>query len=130
MTMQDPIADMITRIRNAQKAHHPEVFMPSSKLKVAVATLLQQEGFVEDWSVTEGVKPVLVLRLKYFNGQGVMTTLKKVSTPGLRIYRHCDDIAKVMGGFGVAVVSTSKGLMTDHQARKLGLGGEILFIVA
>ena len=130
MTMQDPIADMITRVRNAQRAHHPDVSMPSSKLKVAVAKLLKKEGFIEELSVSKDVKPVLVLQLKYFNEKPVIGTLKKVSTPGLRIYRHCDDIAKVMGGFGVAVVSTSKGLMTDHQARKLGLGGEVLFVVA
>ena len=130
MTMQDPIADMITRIRNAQRAHHPDVSMPSSKLKVAVANLLKSEGFIEDCQVTTDVKPTLSLKLKYYNNKPVIESLKKVSTPGLKIYRPCDEIAKVMGGFGVAVISTSKGLMTDHQARKLGVGGEILFVVA
>lgn len=130
MTMQDPIADMITRVRNAQRAHHDAVEMPSSNLKVAVAKLLVEEGYVEEVSVEEGVKPTLRLVLKYFKGKPVIQTLERVSKSGLRIYRSTDDLPNVMGGLGIAVVSTSKGLMTDHEARKLGLGGEVLFFVA
>jgi small subunit ribosomal protein S8 len=130
MTMQDPIADMITRIRNAQSAHHETVEMPSSKQKVAIAKLLLEEGYVEEILVEEGVKPVLRLVLKYFKGEPVIELLERVSKSGLRIYRPSSDLPKVMGGLGVAVVSTSQGLMTDRQARKLGLGGEVLFFVA
>lgn len=131
MTMQDPIADMITRIRNAQQAHHEDVGMPSSKLKVAIAKLLKDEGFVKEVLLEEGLKPTLTLKLKYDSeGQSVIQLLKKVSRPGLRIYRSCGDLPKVLGGFGVAVVTTSKGVMTDRQAKKLGLGGEVLFLIA
>ncbi len=130
MTMQDPIADMITRIRNAQRAHHVEVSMPSSKLKVAIANLLESEGYIEGLSVTDEVKPILTVKLKYFKEKPVIELLQKVSTPGLRNYRGSDDLPQVKGGFGVAVVSTSKGIMTDRQAKKLGLGGEVLFFVA
>lgn len=130
MTMQDPIADMITRIRNAQQAHHLEVSMPSSKLKVAVANLLESEGYIEGFSVADEVKPVLTVRLKYFKGKPVIELLQKVSTPGLRNYRGSAQLPQVKGGFGVAVISTSKGIMTDRQAKKLGLGGEVLFFVA
>lgn len=130
MSMQDPIADMITRIRNAQNAHHETVEMPSSKLKVAIANLLLEEGYIAEVLVEEGVKPTLKLVLKYFKGKPVIETLNKVSKSGLRIYRSSNDLPKVMGGLGVAVVSTSKGVMTDHMARKLGLGGEVLFFVA
>ena len=130
MTMQDPIADMITRIRNAQRAHHDSVEMPSSKLKTSIAKVLQAEGYLADVSNTEGAKPTLKLTLKYYQEKPVIELLEKVSKPGLRIYRSMDDLPKVMGGFGVAIISTSKGAMTDHQARKLGLGGEVLFFVA
>lgn len=130
MTMQDPIADMITRIRNAQRAHHVEVAMPSSKLKVAIANLLESEGYIEGLSVTDEVKPILTVKLKYFKEKPVIELLQKVSTPGLRNYRGSDELPQVKGGFGVAVVSTSKGIMTDRQAKKLGLGGEVLFFVA
>lgn len=130
MTMQDPIADMITRIRNAQNAHHDSVEMPSSKLKISIAKLLQAEGYLAEVSNTEGTKPILKVDLKYYEEKPVIKLLEKVSKPGLRIYRSTNDLPKVMGGFGVAVVSTSKGVMTDHQARKLGLGGEVLFFIA
>lgn len=130
MTMQDPIADMITRIRNAQRAHHEEVEMPSSNMKVAIAKLLVEEGYIADVLVEEGVKPTLKLVLKYFKGKPVIESLDKVSKSGLRIYRSSKDLPNVKGGLGVAVVSTSQGLMTDRQARKLGLGGEVLFFVA
>lgn len=130
MTMQDPIADMITRIRNAQRAHHVEVAMPSSKLKVAIANLLESEGYIEGLSVTDEVKPILTVKLKYFKEKPVIDLLQKISTPGLRNYRGSDELPQVKGGFGVAVVSTSKGIMTDRQAKKLGLGGEVLFFVA
>lgn len=130
MTMQDPIADMITRIRNAQNAHHDSVEMPSSKLKTSIAKLLQEEGYLAEITHTEGPKPILKIDLKYYEEKPVIKLLEKVSKPGLRIYRSTASLPKVMGGFGVAVVSTSKGVMTDHQARKLGLGGEVLFFIA
>ena len=130
MTMQDPIADMITRIRNAQRAHHDAVQMPSSKMKVAIAKLLQEEGYLATVNVEEGVKPTLKIALKYHNEKPVISLLERVSKSGLRIYRSMNDLPKVMGGFGVAVISTSKGLMTDRQAKKLGLGGEVLFFIA
>ncbi len=130
MTMQDPIADMITRIRNAQRAHHDVVEMPSSKLKVSIAKLLQEEGYIAEINVNEAVKPTLKIRLKYYNEKPVISLLERVSKSGLRIYRPMNQLPKVMGGFGVAVVSTSKGVMTDRQAKKLGLGGEVLFFVA
>lgn len=130
MTMQDPIADMITRVRNAQRANHEAVEMPSSKIKVAIAKLLVEEGYIGEVLVEEGVKPTLRLVLKYFKGQPVIQTLERVSKSGLRTYRSTDDLPNVMGGLGIAVISTSKGLMTDREARKLGLGGEVLFFVA
>ena len=130
MTMQDPISDMLTRIRNAQAAEHPEVSMPSSKVRVAIAEVLKQEGYLEGFSIVEEGHPALTIQLKYYRGKPVIESLKRVSKPGLRIYRGCEDIPKVLGGLGVAVVSTSKGIMTDREARKLGLGGEVLFFVA
>jgi len=130
MTMQDPISDMLTRIRNAQAAEHPQVSMPNSKLRVAIAGLLKQEGYVEDFSVAKEGHPALTIQLKYYRGKPVIDTIERVSKPGLRIYRNCQELPKVLGGLGVAVVSTSKGIMTDREARKLGLGGEVLFFVA
>lgn len=130
MTMQDPIADMITRIRNAQSAHHETVEMPASKFKVAIAKLLQEEGYINELHLEESAKPTLKLTLKYFNGKPVIELLDKVSKSGLRVYRGSKEIPNVMGGLGVAVVSTSQGVMTDRQAKKLGLGGEVLFFIA
>ena len=130
MSMQDPIADMFTRIRNGQMASKVAVSMPSSKVRVAIAKVLEAEGYVEGSSVTEGVKPVLQVTLKYFEGKKVIDTIERVSRPGLRIYKKKDELPKVMGGLGIAIVSTSKGVMTDRAARKAGMGGEIIGYVA
>ena len=130
MSMQDPISDMLTRIRNGQAAKKVAVKMPSSKMKVAVAALLQEEGFVADYTVTGEVKPELEVTLKYFDANPVIEQIQRVSRPGLRIYKKKDALPSVMGGLGIAVVSTSKGLMTDRAARKAGLGGEIVCYVA
>jgi small subunit ribosomal protein S8 len=128
--MQDPISDMLTRIRNGQSATKVAVKMPSSKLKVAIAALLKDEGYIVDFAVEGDVKPQLEVTLKYFQAKPVIEQIQRVSRPGLRVYKNKDNIPTVMGGLGVAVVSTSKGLMTDRAARKAGLGGEILCYVA
>lgn len=130
MSMQDPIADMFTRVRNGQMSNKVAVTMPSSKLKTAVAELLKSEGFIADYEVSGDVKKELNVTLKYFEGKPVIETIKRVSRPGLRIYKKTGDLPKVMGGLGVAIVSTSKGLMTDRAARKAGIGGEIIGYVA
>lgn len=131
MSMSDPIADMLTRIRNAQMAEKTSVAMPSSKLKVAIAKVLQDEGYVEGYRVASNDgKAVLEIGLKYYAGRPVIETVQRVSRPGLRIYKGCKDIPKVMNGLGIAIVSTPKGLMTDHKARANGIGGEVLCIVA
>ncbi len=130
MSMQDPIADMFTRVRNGQMSNKVSVTMPSSKLKTAVAELLKSEGFIADYEVSGDVKKELNVTLKYFEGKAVIETIKRVSRPGLRIYKKTGDLPKVMGGLGVAIVSTSKGLMTDRAARKAGIGGEIIGYVA
>ncbi|MBF7074032.1 30S ribosomal protein S8 [Glaciecola sp. MH2013] len=130
MSMQDPIADMFTRLRNGQLASKVSVSMPSSKVRVAIAKVLEAEGYVEGFSVTEGVKPTLEVTLKYFEGKKVIDTIERVSRPGLRIYKKKDELPKVMGGLGIAIVSTSKGVMTDRAARKAGMGGEIIGYVA
>ncbi len=130
MSMQDPISDMLTRIRNGQAAKKVAVKMPSSKMKVAVAALLKEEGYVADYTVTGEVKPELEVTLKYFDANPVIEQIQRVSRPGLRIYKKKDALPSVMGGLGIAVVSTSKGLMTDRAARKAGLGGEIVCYVA
>ena len=130
MGMQDPIADMFTRIRNGQMAAKVAVSMPSSKQRVAIAAVLKEEGYVTDYAVTGEVKPVLEVTLKYFEGKQVIDTIERVSRPGLRIYKKKDELPKVMGGLGVAIVSTSKGVMTDRAARKAGMGGEIIGYVA
>ncbi|KYK94625.1 30S ribosomal protein S8 [Aggregatibacter actinomycetemcomitans serotype d str. SA3733] len=128
--MQDPIADMLTRIRNGQAANKVAISMPSSKLKVAIANVLASEGYIESVKVVEGVKPELEITLKYFQGRAVVESIQRVSRPGLRIYKRKDELPKVMGGLGIAVVSTSKGVMTDRAARQAGLGGEIICYVA
>ena len=128
--MTDPIADMFTRIRNGQSATKTAVTMPSSKLKVAIANLLKEEGYISDFSVEEGVKPTLAVTLKYFEGKEVIETIKRVSRPGLRIYKGSTELPKVLAGMGIAIISTSKGLMTDRAARNAGLGGEVLGFVA
>ncbi|KYP97635.1 30S ribosomal protein S8 [Sodalis-like endosymbiont of Proechinophthirus fluctus] len=130
MSMQDPIADMLTRIRNGQTANKTAVSMPSSKLKVAIVSLLKEEGFIEDYKVKGDTKPVLELVLKYFQGKPVVESIQRISRPGLRIYKKKDTLPKVMTGMGIAVVSTSKGVMTDRAARQAGLGGEIICYVA
>lgn len=130
MSMQDPIADMFTRIRNGQMAQKVSVTMPSSKLRVAIAEVLKAEGYVTDYAVSGDVKPTLEVTLKYFQGKQVIDTIERVSRPGLRIYKKKDELPKVMGGLGVAIVSTSKGVMTDRAARKAGMGGEIIGYVA
>jgi len=129
--MTDPIADMLTRIRNGQAARKAEVRMPSSKLKAAIARVLKDEGYIEDFSVTEeDGKPVLTVRLKYYRGEPVIERIERVSKPGLRVYRGREELPRVMGGYGIAIVSTSKGVMSDREARKAGHGGEVICIVA
>ncbi|EDP98674.1 30S ribosomal protein S8 [Shewanella benthica] len=130
MSMQDPIADMLTRIRNGQAANKVSVSMPSNKLKVAIAQTLKEEGYITDYAVADEAKPTLEITLKYFQGQPVVETIQRVSRPGLRIYKGKDELPRVMGGLGVAIVSTSKGLMTDRTARQNGLGGEVICYVA
>lgn len=130
MSMQDPIADMLTRIRNGQAANKVSVKMPSAKLKVAIAKLLKEEGYIADYAVADEAKPELEVTLKYFQGQPVVETIQRVSRPGLRIYKGKNELPKVMGGLGVAIVSTSKGLMTDRAARLAGMGGEVICYVA
>ncbi len=130
MSMQDPIADMFTRIRNGQMASKVSVAMPSSKLRVSIAKVLKDEGYITDFAVNGDVKPVIEVALKYFEGKKVIESIERVSRPGLRIYKKKDDLPKVMGGLGIAIVSTSKGVMTDRAARKAGMGGEIIGYVA
>lgn len=129
MSMQDPLADMLTRIRNAQMAEHASVSMPSSKIKVAVARVLKEEGYIADYHVDGEVKASLVIELKYFEGKPVIESLKRESRPGLRSYEGKESLPKVNGGLGVAIVSTNKGVMTDRAARAAGVGGEILCTV-
>jgi small subunit ribosomal protein S8 len=128
--MQNPIEDMFTRIRNGQQAQMVAVNMPSSKLKVALAKMLKEEGYIADYSVSGDKKPELEVALKYFEGKAVIETISRVSRPGLRIYKKSDQLPKIMGGLGVAIVSTSKGLMSDRAARKAGIGGEVIGYVA
>ncbi len=131
MSMSDPIADMLTRIRNAQLSEKVTVAMPASKVKAAIAKVLKDEGYIDDFAVrpVEG-KPVLEVGLKYYAGHPVIEKIERISRPGLRVYKSSDAIPKVMNGLGVAIVSTSKGVMTDRKARGLGIGGEVLCIVA
>ncbi len=131
MSMQDPIADMLTRIRNAQSVNKSMVSMPASNLKAAIASVLAEEGFIENSHIEaqEG-KPTLVLGLKYYEGQPVIRELKRVSKPGLRVYKQKNKIPKIKNGLGLAILSTSKGIMTDKAARTVGLGGEVLFYVS
>jgi small subunit ribosomal protein S8 len=131
MSMTDPIADMLTRIRNAQLVRKTVVSMPSSKVKTAIAQVLKDEGYVDGFAVRENEgKPQLDISLKYYAGEPVIEKIERVSRPGLRIYRGRDDLPTVMNGLGVAIVSTSRGVMTDRKARATGVGGEVLCIVA
>ena len=129
MTMQDPIADLLTRVRNAQMAGHVEVEMPHSKAKCAILDVLVNEGYVHGYSVSEEVKAVITVQLKYHNGGPVIEEIARVSRPGLRIYKESNDIPRVRGGLGVAIVSTNRGVMTDKAARAQGIGGEVLCTV-
>jgi small subunit ribosomal protein S8 len=129
MSMQDPLADMLTRVRNAQSVGKASVTMPSSKLKVSVAQVLSSEGYINGYSVSEGAKPELTVDLKYFEGKPVIAELDRVSRPGLRNYAGKEALPTVRGGLGIAIVSTSKGVMTDRAARAAGVGGEVLCTV-
>jgi len=131
MSMSDPIADMLTRIRNAQATEKVSVLVPASKVKSAIAQVLKDEGYIEDFAVREADgKSVIEIGLKYYAGKPVIEKLERVSRPGLRIYKRRDDIPRVMNGLGVAIVSTSRGVMTDRKARATGVGGEVICIVA
>jgi small subunit ribosomal protein S8 len=132
MSMSDPIADMLTRIRNAQLAEKVSVRMPLSKVKKAIAQVLIDEGYVDGMNIVDesGKKPELELSLKYYSGRPVIEKIERVSRPGLRIYKGAQDIPRVMNGLGVAIMSTPQGVMTDRKARKTGIGGEVLCIVA
>ena len=130
MSMSDPIADLLTRIRNAQMAKLPTVVMPSSKIKVAIAKVLQDEGYITGYSVNENDgKPTLDIELKYFQGKAVIEEIKRASRPGLRSYKGKEDLPKVRAGLGISILSTNKGLMTETQARGAGIGGEVLCTV-
>ena len=131
MSMTDPIADLLTRIRNGQTAGKPEVQLASSKLKTAIAKVLKDEGYIADFRTeTDAGKPTLTIGLKYYEGRPVIDRIERVSRPGLRIYRGKDELPKVLGGMGTVIVSTPQGVMTDRQARAAGHGGEVLCIVA
>jgi len=126
MSMQDTLADMFTRIRNGQQAGKKTVSMPSSKAKTNIANVLKEEGYISEVEVEAGVKPILTVTLKYFEGQAVIERITRISRPGLRQYKSTQELPKIENGLGVAIVSTSKGVMTDRAARKLGIGGEVL----
>ena len=131
MSMSDPVADMLTRIRNAQERQKSSVSMPASKLKKSIAVLLKDEGYVSDFQISDnGGKPELSIELKYFQGSPVIDLLQRISRPGLRIYKNKDELPSVRGGLGVAIISTSKGIMSDRAARKAGHGGEVVAYVA
>lgn len=131
MSMTDPIADMLTRIRNGQASEKSQVSMPSSKLKTSIAEVLKSEGYIEGYKVEEnGVKPVLVVDLKYYEGKPVIATIKRASRPGVRMYKQKDELPKVEGGLGVAIISTPNGVMTDRAARSAGVGGEVICYVS
>jgi small subunit ribosomal protein S8 len=131
MSMTDPIADMLTRIRNAQMAEKATVRMPSSGVKVSIAKVLKDEGYIENFAVSgEKMRPQLEIALKYYAGRPVIEKIERVSKPGLRIYKSKDEIPRVMNGLGIAIVSTSRGVMTDRKARATGVGGEVICIVA
>ncbi|MCB1917191.1 MAG: 30S ribosomal protein S8 [Rhodocyclaceae bacterium] len=131
MSMSDPIADMLTRIRNGQQAQKASVSMPASKLKAAIAKVLKDEGYIDDFAVrAEGAKSSLDVALKYYAGSPVIERIERVSRPGLRVYKGSEDLPRVMNGLGVAIVSTPKGVMTDRAARASRVGGEVICIVA
>jgi len=130
MSMSDPIADMLTRIRNGQSASKANVAMPASKTKQSIAQVLKDEGYIADFSVSEDAKPELTVSLKYFDGKSVIETIKRMSRPGLRVYKNKDELPKVLNGLGIVIISTSKGMMTDRAARAAGIGGELICSVA
>ena len=131
MSITDPVSDLLTRVRNAQGAKKVAVAMPSSKLKLSLCEVLKQEGYIIDFSVSDqSVKSTLTISLKYFKGLPVIESIQRISTPGRRVYKQANELPTVLGGFGIAVVSTSKGLMTDKIARQSGLGGEVLCTVS
>ena len=129
MSLQDPVSDMLTRVRNAQKAGKVSVAMPSSKEKENIANVLKSEGYITDFSVNGDVKKELMIELKYYQGKPVIEEIKRVSRPGLRIFKSKDELPSVNGGLGIAIISTSKGVMTGQEARRKGIGGEILCYV-
>lgn len=130
MSMTDPIADFLTRIRNGQRAGMQSVAMPSSKAKINIAEVLKAEGYISDFDASKDAKPQLTVELKYYKGKPVIEQLQRVSRPGLRIYKGKDELPSVLGGLGTAIISTSKGVMTDKQAREAGEGGEVICIVS
>jgi small subunit ribosomal protein S8 len=132
MSITDPLADLLTRVRNGQSANKVNVKMPSSKLKVSVCKVLKQEGYIEDFSVSQASnnKQILDVALKYYQGTPVIESIQRVSKPGRRVYKGSEDLPSVLGGFGVAIISTSKGLMTDKEAREGGHGGEVICTVS
>lgn len=131
MSLQDPISDFLTRIRNGQAANKKSVTGPSSKIKVAIAKVLKDEGYIADYSVkADGNKSDITVMLKYFHGKPVIAELQRASKPSLRVYKGKDDLPQVLGGLGIAIISTSKGVITDRQAREAGTGGEVLCFVA
>lgn len=129
MSMQDPISDLLTRVRNAQRARHADVTLPASKTKLAICEVLRNEGYVGNVTVDEGKKPTMTVELRYHQGKPVIEELHRVSRPGLRIYKGAQELTAVRGGLGIAVVSTNEGLMTDRAARARGVGGEVLCTV-
>lgn len=129
MSMQDPIADLLTRIRNAQRAGHDSVALPGSKTKTAICQVLRDEGYIGAFQVDGDAKPVLTIQLRYHEGKPVIEELKRVSRPGLRVYRSCGELPQVRSGLGIAIVSTDAGVVTDRAARKAGVGGEVLCTV-
>ena len=128
--MTDPIADMLTRIRNAQSAGKADVTMPSSKAKLAIAGVMKEEGYITDFAVSSDAKPNMTVTLKYYQGSPVIDEMKRVSRPGLRIYKNKDELPKVLNGLGIAIISTSAGVMTDKKARTEGRGGEVICTIS
>ena len=126
MSLQDPIADMLTRVRNAQKANKVSVEMPASNQKANIAAVLKEEGYISDFKVSDDALRKLVIELKYYQGKPVIETIKRISKPGLRIFKSKDQLPSINGGLGIAIISTSKGVMTDRQARAAGFGGEVI----
>lgn len=130
MSMTDPIADMLTRIRNAQAAEKAQVSMPASKLKAAIAKVLKAEGYIEDFNVSDEAKPVMTIALKYYQGEPVIARIQRASRPGIRVYKGKDELPSVDNGLGVAIISTPAGVMTDRAARSAGVGGEVICYVS